>query len=63
MRGFARPFLAVIGCYALGLATFSIMAASGVPGGGDPSDFARYAAERTSLIALLAAVAAGRWWR
>jgi hypothetical protein len=59
---FAVPFLAVLGYYALGVATFAVMAAGNVPGGGDVPQLAWYATEITSPIALAIALAAGRWW-
>ena len=58
----ALPFLAVLGYYALGLCTFGVMAAANVPGGGDVPLMVWHAAENTSPIALVAALAAGRWW-
>ena len=62
VMGFAVPFLAVLGYYAIGICTFALMAASSVPGGGDVSQLAWSAAESTSPLALAAALAAGRWW-
>lgn len=62
VRRFAIPFLAVMGYYALGVCTFSVMAAANVPGGGDVPQVIWRAVENTSLIALAAALAAGRWW-
>jgi len=61
-RRFAIPFLAVLGHYALGVCTFSVMAAANVPGGGDVPQMAWHAVENTSLIALAVALAAGCWW-
>jgi hypothetical protein len=60
VRRFAIPFLAVLGYYALGVCTFSVMAAGNVPG--DVPRMIWHAAENTSLIALAAALAAGCWW-
>jgi hypothetical protein len=62
MRGFAVPFLAVMGHYALGICTFAVMAAASVPGGGSVTEIAWHAIQGTSLLALAAALAAGRWW-
>ncbi|MBT2300729.1 hypothetical protein J7E70_09660 [Variovorax paradoxus] len=62
VMGFAVPFLAVMGYYAIGICTFALMAASSVPGGGEVSQLAWCAAESTSPLALAAALAAGRWW-
>jgi len=62
MKRFAIPFLTVIGYYAIGIFTFSVMAAANVPGGGSVLQFAWQAVESTSLIALVVALAAGRWW-
>lgn len=62
VMGFAVPFLAVMGHYALGICTFALMAASSVPGGGEVSQFVWCAAESTGPLALAAALAAGRWW-
>jgi hypothetical protein len=62
VMGFAVPFLAVMGHYALGICTFALMAASSVPGGGEVSQFIWCAAESTGPFALAAALAAGRWW-
>jgi len=62
VMGFAVPFLAVMGYYALGICTFALMAASSVPGGGEVSQLAWCATESTSPLALAAALAAGRWW-
>ena len=61
-RRFAIPFLAVLGHYALGVCTFSVMAAANVPGGGDVSQLIWSAAENTGPIALAIALAAGCWW-
>ncbi|OUM03822.1 hypothetical protein [Variovorax sp. JS1663] len=58
----ALPFLTVLGYYALGVCTFSIMAAGNVPGGGDVSWMAWHAIETTGPVALVLALAAGRWW-
>jgi hypothetical protein len=58
----ALPFLAVLGYYALGLCTFGVMAAGNVPGGGDVPLMVWQAAENTGPIALVVALAAGRWW-
>ena len=58
----ALPFLAVLGHYALGLCTFGVMAAGNVPGGGDVPLMVWHAAENTGPIALVVALAAGRWW-
>lgn len=62
LRTFAVPFLTVLGCYALGVFTFSVMAAANVPGGGDVAEVAWQALKTTNLFALAAALAAGRWW-
>lgn len=61
VRRFAIRFLAVLGYYALGVCTFSVMAAGNVPGGGDVSQLIWRATENTGLIALAAALAAGCW--
>jgi hypothetical protein len=61
-RRFAIPFFAVLGHYALGVCTFSVMAAGNVPGGGDVPRLIWYAVENTGLIALAVALAAGCWW-
>ena len=62
MMNFALPFLAVLGYYALGTCTFSVMAAANVPGGGNVTAIAWSAFQNTNLLALAAALAAGRWW-
>ena len=62
LRGFAVPFLTVLGYYAVGIFTFSVMAAANVPGGGDVAELAWQAIKNTNLLALAAALAAGRWW-
>src|SRR5690349_6766080 len=59
VRRFAVSFVAVLGYYALGVGTFSVMAAGNVPGGGDVSQLISCAIENTSLIALAVALAAG----
>lgn len=63
-RRFAsRPFLAVLGYYAVGVGTFAVMAtASHPPGGGELHWMAWRAVEITGPVALLLALAAGRWW-
>ncbi|MGK6308219.1 hypothetical protein [Variovorax sp. DT-64] len=61
VRRFATPFLAVLGHYAVGVCTFSVMAAANVPGG-DVSQLIWSAAENTGPIALAVALAAGCWW-
>ena len=62
VRRFAIRFLTVLGYYALGVCTFSVMAAGNVPGGGDVPQVIWNAIQNTSLIALAAALAAGCWW-
>jgi hypothetical protein len=62
VKRFAAPFLAVLGHYAVGVCTFSVMAAANVPGGGDVSQLIWSAAENTGPIALAIALAAGCWW-
>jgi hypothetical protein len=62
MRRFAVPFLAVMGHYAVGVFTFSVMAAANVPGGGSVAALLWCAVENTSPLALAAALAAGCWW-
>ncbi|MBT2321821.1 hypothetical protein J7E62_05535 [Variovorax paradoxus] len=59
---FAVPFLAVMGYYAIGVCTFSVMAAASAPGGGELGQFLWSAGESTSPLALAAALAAARWW-
>jgi hypothetical protein len=61
-RRFAIAFLTVLGHYALGVCTFSVMAAANVPGGGDVPQMVWHAVENTSLIAVAVALAAGCWW-
>lgn len=56
LKAFAKPFLTVMAYYVIGIATFSVMAAS------DTQDFGLltcYAIDHTCLFALAAAVVAG----
>ena len=62
VRRFAIRFLTVLGYYALGVCTFSVMAAGNVPGGGDVPQVIWNAIQNTGLLALAAALAAGCWW-
>ncbi|WP_162583291.1 hypothetical protein [Variovorax sp. PBS-H4] len=62
VRRFATPFLAVLAYYALGVCTFSVMAASNIPGGGNVAQLIWQAVDHTSLLAVAAALAAGCWW-
>ena len=57
-KAFARPFLTVMAYYAIGIATFSVMAA---PDAKDFGFFTCYAVDHTALFALGAAVVAGLW--
>lgn len=60
---FVVPFFAVIGYYIVGVATFAIMASSDAPSGRDLAFFLGYAAQKTGPFALVAAIAAGWWWK
>ena len=58
----ALPCLAVLGHYAIGICTFSIMAAADLPDGDGLALLAWDALRNTGAAALAAALAAGRWW-
>ncbi|GAA4359718.1 hypothetical protein GCM10023165_56140 [Variovorax defluvii] len=59
----ARPFLSVLGYYALGVFAFLVMVAAGnAPGAVELPWMAWRALEITGPVALLLALAAGRWW-
>ncbi|WP_077003238.1 hypothetical protein [Variovorax sp. KK3] len=56
-----RPFLGVLGYYALGMGSFAAMAAVNLPGSA-VSVMVWQAAMVTAPVALAMALAAGRWW-